>query len=193
MTPVDGEPTGTAPAGRPCGALPGDSHHETLLRAGDAARRRSQPRAWFRHRDLSGSPPHGAAGYHSSDPKWRETPAADRASFRVGAARPDASSSRRRTICIHPRRHYAFASVSRVHVPPGVEVVKEPRTLSATARRPALAPAPVPVLSWRARVEHSIVDSQGHRLDAVATSSIACAAPSSRTSAHSPEGSATPC
>ena len=79
--------------------------------------------------EVSGIPTGGAAGYRSPDPKWRETPAAERGLDFVSVQRGPrlVVSTKNEMRYIH--HHYAFASVT-VRVPPGVEVVKEQRTLT---------------------------------------------------------------
>jgi hypothetical protein len=79
--------------------------------------------------EVSGIPAGGAAGYHSPDPKWRETSAAEWGLDLVPVQRGPilVVSTKNEMRYIH--HHYAFASLA-VRVPPGVEVVKEPRTLT---------------------------------------------------------------
>ena len=79
--------------------------------------------------EVSGIPTGGAAGYHSPDPKWRETPPAEWGLDFVSVQRGPilVVSTKNEMRYIH--HHYAFASVT-VRVPPGVEVVKEQRTLT---------------------------------------------------------------
>jgi hypothetical protein len=100
-----------------------------VLRAEDADKATVEHGAPGSAIEVSGIPTGGAAGYHSSDPNWRETPAAEWGLDFVSVQRGPilVVSTKNEMRYIH--HHYAFASVS-VRVPPGVEVVKEPRTLT---------------------------------------------------------------
>src|SRR5262245_42685986 len=74
--------------------------------------------------EVSGRPIGGAEGYHSPDPNWRETPAAD---WGLGfeAQRHGAVlvvSTKKEILYIH--HHYVLTSL-RVRVPAGVRVVRE--------------------------------------------------------------------
>jgi hypothetical protein len=79
--------------------------------------------------DMAGTPTGGAPGYHPSDPKWRETPAAewglDFVSERHGGVL--IVSTRNEVRYLH--HHYAFEALT-VRVPIGVGVVTERRELT---------------------------------------------------------------
>lgn len=79
--------------------------------------------------EVSGVPTGGAQGYHSPDPNWKETPAAqwglDFVSERRGSTL--IVSTKNEMAYIH--HHYAFTSVT-VRVPPDIEVVREKRELT---------------------------------------------------------------
>ena len=100
-----------------------------VLRAGDADKATVETGAAGSAIEISGIPIGGAAGYHSPDPRWRETPAAewglDFVSVQRGSVLVVSTKNEMRYI----HHHYAFASVA-VRVPPGVEVVKEQRALT---------------------------------------------------------------
>ena len=100
-----------------------------VLRAEDADKAMVETGARGSAIEVSGIPTGGAAGYHSPDPKWRETPAAEWGLDFVSVQRGPilVVSTKNEMRYIH--HHYAFASVT-VRVPPGVEVVKEQRTLT---------------------------------------------------------------
>ena len=100
-----------------------------MLRAEDADKAMVETGARGSAIEVSGIPTGGAAGYHSPDPKWRETPAAEWGLDFVSVQRGPilVVSTKNEMRYIH--HHYAFASVT-VRVPPGVEVVKEQRTLT---------------------------------------------------------------
>ena len=100
-----------------------------VLRAEDAAAATVVVQASTSTIDVAGVPTGGAKGYHSPDPKWRETPAAkwglDFVSVRRGSTL--IVSTKNEMAYIH--HHYAFERLT-IGVPKGVEVVKEPRTLT---------------------------------------------------------------
>jgi hypothetical protein len=100
-----------------------------VLRAGDADQAAVETGARGSAIEVSGIPTGGAAGYHPADPKWRETPAAEWGLDFVSVQRGPilVVSTKNEMHYIH--HHYAFESVT-VRVPPGVEVVKEQRTLT---------------------------------------------------------------
>jgi hypothetical protein len=83
--------------------------------------------------EVSGQPAGGAKGYHSPDPNWRETPAAE---WGLGfeAERHGlvlVVSTRNEMRYIH---HNYTLTALRVRVPAGVDVVREDRQLSGDGR-----------------------------------------------------------
>jgi len=102
---------------------------QVVLRAQDANQATVETGASGSAIEVSGIPTGGAPGYHPSDPKWRETPAAewglDFVSLQRGPILVVSTTHEMRYI----HHHYAFASLV-LRVPPGVEVIKEPRTLT---------------------------------------------------------------
>jgi len=81
--------------------------------------------------EISGLPTGDARGYHPSDPNWRETPA-EQWGFDFVAQRRGGVlviSSKSEIDYIH--HHYVLAEL-RVRVPPGVEVVRQPRQFSGS-------------------------------------------------------------
>jgi hypothetical protein len=100
-----------------------------VLRAGDADHATVETGVAGSAIEVTGIPTGGAAGYHPSDPTWRETPAAQWGLDFVSVQRGPmlVVSTKNEMHYIH--HHYAFASVT-VRVPPGIDVVKEPRTLT---------------------------------------------------------------
>jgi len=100
-----------------------------VLRAGDADTATVETGARDSAIEVSGIPTGGAAGYRSADPTWRETPAAewglDFVSVRRGPILVVSTKNEMRYI----HHHYGLASLA-VRVPPGVEVVREQRTLT---------------------------------------------------------------
>jgi hypothetical protein len=79
--------------------------------------------------DVAGVPTGGAAGYHSSDPNWRETPAAQWGLDFVSARKGSVLVVSTRNELRHIHHRYAFTSLT-VRVPIGVAVVKERRQLT---------------------------------------------------------------
>ena len=122
-------PGGRLRAGPGPGAFPAAGITRVVLRAADADKATVTTRMAGTAIEIGGIPVGGAQGYHSSDPNWRETPAAkwglDFVSERRGATL--IVSTKNELHYIH--HHYAFESLT-VRVPTGVEVVKEPRTLT---------------------------------------------------------------
>ena len=100
-----------------------------VLRAGDADNATFETGAAGSAIEVSGIPSGGAAGYHSADPNWRETSAAEWGLDFVSARRGPILIISTKNEMRYIHHHYAFASVA-VRVPPGIEVVKEPRTLT---------------------------------------------------------------
>jgi len=102
---------------------------KVVLRAGEADTATVTSVAGATTIEVSGVPTGGAPGYHSPDPNWKETPAAewglDFVSERRGATL--IVSTKNEMAYIH--HHYAFESVT-VRLPPGVEVVREKRELT---------------------------------------------------------------
>jgi hypothetical protein len=88
---------------------------------------------------VSGIPTGGAQGYHSPEPKWRETPP-ERWPFSFVVQRFGpvlVISSRGEISYIH--HHYVMSDV-RLRVPPGVEVVRQQRQLSGDGAADLRAP-----------------------------------------------------
>ena len=79
--------------------------------------------------EVSGIPAGGAKGYHSPDPKWRETPAVEWGLDFVSSQRGPLLIVSTKNEMRHIHHQYIFDRVT-VRVPPGIEVVKEPRTLT---------------------------------------------------------------
>ena len=79
--------------------------------------------------EVQAVPSGGAAGYHSPDPNWRETSAAQWGLGFVGKAYGSVLivSASKEIQYIH--HHYALTNI-KLTVPAGVEVVREPRELS---------------------------------------------------------------
>jgi hypothetical protein len=79
--------------------------------------------------EVSGVPQGGAAGYHSPDPNWRETPAAewglDFVSARYGEMLVISTKNE-----IHYVHHAYFFRPLTVRMPPGIELIRENRALT---------------------------------------------------------------
>jgi hypothetical protein len=110
-------------------AFPASGITTLVLRAGDADTATVETGARGSAIEVSGVPTGGAAGYHPSDPKWRETPAAEWGLDFVSVQRGPTLVVSTKNEMRYIHHHYAFASLA-VRVPPGVDVVKEPRTLT---------------------------------------------------------------
>jgi hypothetical protein len=104
-----------------------------VLRAGDADAATVTVGRTGTAIEVSGVPTGGAKGYHSSDPTWRETPAAKWGLDFVSEQRGSVLviSTKNEIRYIHHR--YGLASIT-VRVPPGVIVVKERRQLSGDGK-----------------------------------------------------------
>jgi hypothetical protein len=100
-----------------------------VLRAGGAAAATVKTGATGSAVEISGMPAGGAKGYHSPDPKWRETPAAEWGLDFVSSQRGSLLIVSTKNEMRHLHHQYVFERVT-VRVPPGVDVVKEPRTLT---------------------------------------------------------------
>ncbi len=89
--------------------------------------------------EVSGIPTGGAQGYHSPDPKWRETPPERWPfSFVVQRFGPVLVVSTKGEISyIH--HHYVMSDL-RLRVPSGVEVVRQQRQLSGSGEADLRAP-----------------------------------------------------
>ncbi len=79
--------------------------------------------------EVSGIPAGGAKGYHSPDPNWRETPAAEWGLDFVSSRRGPLLIVSTKNEMRHIHHQYVFERVT-VRVPPGVEVVRQARTLT---------------------------------------------------------------
>jgi hypothetical protein len=89
--------------------------------------------------EVFGIPTGGAQGYHSPDPKWRETPP-ERWPFSFVVQRFGAVlvvSTKGEINYIH--HHYVMSDV-RLRVPPDVEVVREQRQLTGSGEADLKAP-----------------------------------------------------
>jgi hypothetical protein len=122
-------PAATPGAKRFSRSFPATGVKKLVLRAEAAATAHVTTSMDARTIDVAGLPESGAAGYHPSDPNWRETPADRWGLDFVSARRGDVLvvSSTNERGDIHHR--YAFTSLT-VRVPIGVEVVKERRQLT---------------------------------------------------------------
>jgi hypothetical protein len=89
----------------------------------------------------SGVPAGGAAGYHSPNPLWRETPASqwglDFVSARHGEVLVISTKNE-----IHYIHHGYFLKSVALRVPAGVEVVRQPRKLTGDGGPDLAAPIP---------------------------------------------------
>jgi hypothetical protein len=110
-------------------SFPASGITKVVLRAEDANQATVETGPAGSTIDVAGIPTGGAPGYHPSDAKWHETPAAewglDFVSLQRGPILVVSTTHEMRYI----HHHYAFASLV-LRVPPGVEVIKEPRTLT---------------------------------------------------------------
>jgi hypothetical protein len=109
-----------------------------VLRAGEAEQAEINSLPGGRFVTVSGIPEGGAAGYHSPDPNWRETPPA---SWGMGfKARPFGPtmvvSTENEVLYIH--HHYHLGGLM-IAVPQGVEVIREGRKLNGDGA-PDLSP-----------------------------------------------------
>ena len=130
---------GTAARGGLTRAWPATGIKRVLLRAGFA------PEATVAVREgdtieVSGQPSGGAAGYHSPDPNWKETSAADWGLDFVAETHGDllVVSSKNEIAYIH--HAYTLRDVT-LAVPPGVEVTRERRALSGNGAPDLLPPS----------------------------------------------------
>lgn len=91
--------------------------------------------------EISGLPAGGAKGYHSRDPNWRETPAAEWGLDFVSALHGEVLviSTKNEVHYIH---HGYFLESVALRVPAGVEVVREPRKLTGDGGPDLEAPKP---------------------------------------------------
>ena len=87
---------------------------------------------------VSATPTGGAAGYHPTDPSWRETKAADWGMSFVSKRFGDTLIISTKNEMSHMHHYYAFAAI-RITVPPKTKVLLEPRQLSGDGM-PDLAP-----------------------------------------------------
>jgi hypothetical protein len=112
-----------------------------ILRAADAEQAEVTFVPGVRSITVSGIPEGGAAGYHSPDPGWRETPASRWGlDFQARSFGPTMVVSTKSEIrYIH--HGYAFTSLA-ITVPRGVEVVKENRKLTGESAPDMTPPAP---------------------------------------------------
>lgn len=129
MTRPDGETTAPPQPKAVRRSFPATGITKLVLRAGDANTATVATGARGSAIEISGIPTGGAKGYHSPDPKWRETPAAERGLDFVSVQRGPVLVVSTKNEMRYIHHHYAFASLA-VRVPPGVVVVKEPRTLT---------------------------------------------------------------
>jgi hypothetical protein len=91
--------------------------------------------------EVSGLPAGGAEGYHSPDPNWRETPAAEWGLDFVSARHGEVLVISTKNEIHHIHYGYFLKSVA-LRVPPGVEVVPEPRELTGYGGPDLEAPKP---------------------------------------------------
>ncbi len=91
--------------------------------------------------EISGLPAGGAKGYHSPDPNWRETPAAEWGLDFVSARHGDVVVISTKNE-IHYIHHSYFLQSVALRVPGGVEVVREPRKLTGEGAPDLEAPKP---------------------------------------------------
>ena len=91
--------------------------------------------------EVSGLPIGGAPGYHSPDPKWRETPASEWGLDFVTAqfGKVLVISTKNEIRYIH--HGYTLTDLS-VRVPAGVEVIREPRQLTGEGKPDLSEPKP---------------------------------------------------
>ena len=109
--------------------FPGDDVASVVIRAGEAALAKVVEDREKRTVEVTAVPEGGAAGYHSPEPDWKETPASDSGLGFVGRqwGRRLVISSKSEIRFIH---HSYFLKAIEVRVPVGVKVLLEAREVS---------------------------------------------------------------
>lgn len=128
--PVPGKSLPFVPtSGRVARSFSADGIKRLYLRAGDAESAQVKSVPGRQLVTLSAVPEGDAKGYHTPDPNWSETPAAkgglDFVARRYGSALVISSKNEIRYI-----HHYYHLADIVLEVPPGIEAVRENRTLS---------------------------------------------------------------
>ena len=103
--------------------------------------------------ELSGVPSGGAKGYHSPDPKWRETPPGEWGLDFVAQRHGDVLIISSRNEIGFTHHHYVLGEL-RVRVPAGIELLREPRHLTGDGTPDCALPQgerPNPTLDVSAR------------------------------------------
>jgi hypothetical protein len=122
-------------------SFPADGVKRVILRAAMADAAEASAVAVAEAVEVSGLPSGGARGYHSPDPTWRETPAAnwglDFVSAQFGEVLVISTKNE-----IHYIHHTYFLESIVLRVPAGVEVVRDERKLTGDGAPDLREPTP---------------------------------------------------
>jgi hypothetical protein len=110
-------------------SFPADGIKKIILRSSDAETCEVTTDPTAKAIEISGLPEGGAKGYHTADPNWRETPAAEWGLDFVSARHGNllVVSTKNEILYIH---HCYFLKSVVLRIPPDVEVVRVQRNLT---------------------------------------------------------------